>query len=209
MTRIDRYLRHAGGLALIAVIGIIFYVVVVVTLPFFRPEYSPLEQGISEYAVGPYGYFQVAAFWSLGLGSLALALGIHRTTASSRPAHLGSILVSAWGLCLVLSGVFPIDVSPPVTPSGVIHSVVGTLATLFLIAGIFVLSVAFGRDARWSDFRSLSLMLALLALIASVGTGIAQSTGMVPPGLVQRALLAVLVIWLFLASLRLRAIVSS
>lgn len=201
-------LRWTKSLALLAMIGVVFYVAVVVMLPFFRPDYSPVEQGISEYAVGPYGYFQAAAFWSLGLGSLALALGIQQTTRRSRLTRLGSTLVSAWGVCLILSGIFPIDVSPPVTLSGIIHSVIGTLATLFLIAGIFVLYAAFSRDERWSEFRSLSLVFGLLALIVSVGTGLAQSTGMVPPGIIQRALLAILVIWLFLASLRLRYITS-
>lgn len=195
---------RASGLALVAIVGVAFYVAVVVALPFLRPDYSPVEQGISEYAVGPYGYLQSAAFVSLGVGSLALAFGVRRATVGSGWARLGSAFVGAWGICLVLSGVFPIDVRPPVSPSGAVHVVVGTLATLSLLAGIFSFSVAFGRDQGWRGFRVPSLALGFSALAVSVGTGFAQSTGAVPPGLIQRALLALLVAWLFLAALRLR-----
>lgn len=162
--------------------------------------------------MGPYGYFQAAAFWSLGLGSLALALGIQQTTRRSRLDRLCSSLVGAWGVCLVLSGIFPIDVSPPVTLAGLIHSVVGTLATLFLIAAMFVLAAAFGRDDRWGVFRGPSVVFGLLALADSLGTGLSQSTsvtgvsGVPPAGIVRRALLAILVVWLVVASLRLRSV---
>lgn len=38
-----------------ATVGIGFHAVVLVALPLFRQDLSPVEQGISEYAVGGYG----------------------------------------------------------------------------------------------------------------------------------------------------------
>ena len=41
-----------------------------------RPEYDPVVETVSQYAVGPYGYLMTSAFLALGPGVVALALGL-------------------------------------------------------------------------------------------------------------------------------------
>ncbi len=65
-------------LAVLAICGLAFFVVVVAVLPFFRPEYSSVHDPISRLLLGPYGYVQSGALFAAGLGSFALAVGRHR-----------------------------------------------------------------------------------------------------------------------------------
>jgi hypothetical protein len=51
----------------------------------------------------------------------------------------------------------------PPTPAGVVHGVAGFAALAALMGGMVALSVAFGRDPRWSRLRGPSLTLALVA----------------------------------------------
>ena len=53
------------GLALIAIGGIIYFIVAVVVLHFLRPEYNPIDHAVSNYAVGSFGYLMTSAFYVL------------------------------------------------------------------------------------------------------------------------------------------------
>ena len=46
-----RQARQVAWLALIAIGGIIYFFVVVIILPFLRPEYNPVNHAVSNYAV--------------------------------------------------------------------------------------------------------------------------------------------------------------
>ena len=48
--------KQVAWLALIAIGGIVYFIVAVVVLHFLRPEYNPINHAVSNYAVGPYGY---------------------------------------------------------------------------------------------------------------------------------------------------------
>ena len=43
-----------------------------------RPEYDPVAETVSQYAIGPYGYLMTAGFFSVGVGVVALAIGLSR-----------------------------------------------------------------------------------------------------------------------------------
>ena len=45
--------KHVAWLALIAIGGIVYFIVAVVVLHFLRPEYNPINHAVSNYAVGP------------------------------------------------------------------------------------------------------------------------------------------------------------
>jgi hypothetical membrane protein len=146
--------RRVEVLAILAMVGVAIFVGVVMLLPAFRSEYSPLKNAISDYAVGRYGYVQTAAFICLGFGSSALALGLYEATRGLGWARVGSIFVGIRGIGLILAGIVPTHVEGHLggSPTGTTHIVVTTLSDISLIAAMFVLGRTFGQDDRWRSF---------------------------------------------------------
>src|SRR5215212_552295 len=71
--------RWAVRLALVGIIGPVFYVVAIAAMHFLRPNDIVLYGNtISAYSVGAYGSISMAAFVALGLGGLALSAGLRR-----------------------------------------------------------------------------------------------------------------------------------
>ncbi|MEE6280590.1 DUF998 domain-containing protein [Georgenia sunbinii] len=80
-----------------------------------RPGYSPVRQPVSALALGPRGWLQASSFIVCGLLITASAAGLHLATGS----WLLAVVVAAFGLGLVASGIFPMDPMrgyPPGTP---------------------------------------------------------------------------------------------
>jgi hypothetical membrane protein len=198
--------RRLGLLAAVAIVGLAFFAATALLLPLIS-EYSLTADHISELAIGRYGYIQTAAFFAAALGSLALALGVREATRGSWGSRLGSALVGLYGVGLILAGVFPTDEIDPAgrveTPTivGAIHIVVSALTFVFGIAGMFVLSRTFKRDARWRPYWPVSLALSFVALIGFF----LQNAG---PwvGLSQRIFIGTVVLWQVLVAIWLRYI---
>ena len=173
-------------------------------------EYSLTSDYISELAIGRYGYLQTTAFFAVGVSSLALAVGIRVATKSSWGSRIGSAFIGLYGLGAILVGIFPTNevdaagrvVSP--TSVGTVHIVVSALAFVFGIAGMFVLSRTFKRDARWRAFWPWSLMLAVAALV-----GFFLQSKLPWVGLSQRIFVGTITLWLVLVAFRLRSIAKA
>lgn len=200
--------RSLGLLAAVAIVGLAFFAATALLLPLIS-EYSLTADYISELVIGRYGYLQTAAFFAAGLGTLALAVGVRDATNGSWGTRLGSALVGLYGVGLILAGILPTDeiglagrvVSP--TSVGTMHSVVSALAFVFVIAGMFVLSRTFKRDARWQAVWPWSLVLALATLIGVIVA--APSEGPLV-GLIQRTYIGTIIIWQVLVAFWLRSI---
>lgn len=198
--------RRLGQLAAVALVGLAFFAASALLLPLIS-EYSLAADYISELVIGRYGYIQTAAFFAAGLGTLALAVGVREATRGSWGTRLSSALVGLYGVCLILAGVFPTDEIDPAgrveTPTivGAIHIVVSALAFVFGIAGMFVLSRIFKRDARWRPYWPVSLVLSFAALIGFF----LQNEG---PwvGLSQRTFIGTVLLWQVLVAFWLRSI---
>jgi MFS family permease len=200
--------RSLGLLAAVAIVGLAFFAATALLLPLIS-EYSLTADYISELVIGRYGYLQTAAFFAAGLGTLALSVGVRDATNGSWGARLGSALVGLYGVGLILAGILPTDeiglagrvVSP--TSVGTMHSVVSALAFVFVIAGMFVLSRTFKRDARWQAVWPWSLVLALATLI---GVIVAEPSEGLWVGLIQRTYIGTIIIWQVLVAFWLRSI---
>ena len=94
------------------------------------------------------------------------------------------------------------------TFSGVVHGLGFIVGVPTLIAGILILSRAFGRDDRWRSFRPPSLTLGLAALplflIAFFAPGIPGMAVVI----LSRIFVGTFVLWLLLTALRLRSIAT-
>jgi hypothetical membrane protein len=200
--------RSLGLLAAVSIVGLAFFAATALLLPLIS-EYSLTADYISELAIGRYGYLQTAAFFAAGLGTLALAVGVREATNGSWGTRLGSTLVGLYGVGLILAGILPTDEIDPagrvVSPTsvGTMHMVVSALAFVFVIAGMFVLSRTFKRDARWQAVWPWSLVLALATLI---GVIVAEPSEGLWVGLIQRTYIGTIIIWQVLVAFWLRSI---
>ncbi len=144
-----------------------------------REGFDLKRHAIRMLLLGDRGWIQIANFELTGLLVLASAVGILRVLGPARANRWGTLLLSGYGLGLVVAGLFPPDPGlgfPAGAPAGMpsemsSHAVVHTLAFfvsfISLIAACFVFARIFGRggSSGWARY-SLATGLVPLPLIA-------------------------------------------
>ena len=178
--------RAAGA---VAVVGGALFAVAVVVQPFYRADRS-FSDPFSEYALGPYGWVQTAAFVALSTASFALFAGLSTSSARTSAWRTGRTLLAAWATGVLIAAIFPIDGAV----SGPIHMVASMLSFLAIVATMFVLSRAFVDEERWSRLSRTSSTIATACAVALVLATATQHTALF--GVWQRAFLGMIVLWL-------------
>ena len=194
---VTRQARQVAWLALIAIGGIVYFVVAFAVLHFLRPEYNPINHAVSNYAVGPYGYLMTAAFYVLALSVFALALGLTRSIDLTNLSRVAVLILCLASVGMVVMGIFPGDVHalhPPATITGVIHWTAAAISFLSIMIAAFLLSSCFRTDERWQAFQHPCFVLALAMIGALLLYGILALVGWI--GIGQRIYLAVCLLWL-------------
>ena len=174
----------------IALIGFTYFVIAVVTLYFLNPSYDLIRSFEGNYDLGSYEFLVASTFFGLGLGSLALVIGLYRGMSRSVESWIGLLLL---GICSVgifiagifpaneggstvphittvlIAGIFPVEVEAyPETTFSFIHILAILVALLSLTIAAIVLSWCFKREERWRSIYCFSLMLALVMTSASI-----------------------------------------
>ena len=85
-------------LTTLALISIAYFVAVIVTLHFLRPDLNPISRPTSEYAVGPYRFLMTTAFLSMSVASLSLVTGLYKGMPQSARSRIGLMLLGIWEL---------------------------------------------------------------------------------------------------------------
>src|SRR5918995_2770392 len=140
-------------LALLAIVGIADFLLNLALLHFLRPDVNPVLDPISNYAVGPYGFLFTAADIGLGLAALALTFGLYLSISPPGRSYVGLLLLGLYGVSVLLSGIFPIDVGGGATTFGTIHNIVGNISFIGFPIAVILLSLGMGKDERWRSFR--------------------------------------------------------
>lgn len=184
-------------LALVSRFGLGYFFVSLVALHFLRTEYNPLSQTVSQYAVGPYGYFMTAAFYALGVGVLALALGLLQSV--SPPPRIGSSLLGVAAMAVVFVGIFPVDRGFEAMPATeYVHDTALMIGFLSTLGAMITLSGRFAQDARWRSMGRISMALSFAAVIEFVVFIGLRNTLWI--GVIQRAAIATILLWQFIAA---------
>jgi len=197
-------------LALGGMVGTLLFLPVVFLIGETTDGYSHLAHRISALSQtgAPEPWAQTINFMVVGILVIGLAVGLRREMSEGRASRLGPALIAAFGLAMLLNGVFPADpLDEPDTLAGTLHSATAGLGFLGVIAAMFLLSRRFVEDAEWQQLASLSRLFGVATIVLMVSYLLAQEGAVEAwnpwTGLLQRGMAAVVMAWLFLLALRL------
>jgi hypothetical membrane protein len=183
-----RFLRACGA------IGAALFVVVFLVDGSVHAGYDPIRDTVSELAIGPGGWIQVASFIVTGLLMIAFATTLRQALDSTWAA----ILIGLYGAGLVVSGVFVTDPVPSSTPT--VHGTGHNLVSLVVFGGLTAASFVVARH-RWA---LLSRIVGVLVPLFFVLMG---AVGGPATGLLQR--IAIVVGWAWVAFVSIRLVVEA
>jgi hypothetical protein len=196
----------ASRLGVLALASIAAFGAILVALHLLRADVSPLAQGISHYGNGPYRWILPVANGVLGVGGLALVLGLVLGVTPAGRSVTGLALLGLWSAAQLITAFFPID-APGASPTvaGTIHGLAG-LSFVAATAAALLLARGFRRDTRWVAFArpAGALALALLAAAVVLYLLIEPFAGWGIGGAAQRVYWAFLLAWLTWTALGLR-----
>ncbi len=165
-TRSRSSLTLSQNAAYLAFAWAAIFLILLVSLHVFEPQFNPSWRMISEYELGQYGWMMQLGFFCLGLSCAAMLVALWRYV-GTRSGRIGLALLAAVGIIGAGAGVFITDaITSPATFSGNMHTVCG----LIFIFGFPIAVTLIGRSlARDPAFASMGLHL--LGLTAMVWIG--------------------------------------
>jgi hypothetical protein len=177
--------------------GAAYFAVTVVVLHFIQTDLDPIEIDITKYGLGRFGWLLILAFLVVGVGTLALALGLRRSLVPGKGVATSVVLMALAGFGLlnygglhhIVSGLLEADHEAEAT----IHDLSGLLLFFTIIIGAFILRGVFARDARWQGLAAAMLWFALGLLVTFLLFFFLPEE---VPGVAQRVFVAVIMSWL-------------
>lgn len=203
--------QASAWLSAITIGCVVFDMVALVLLHVLQPGIDPLRRAMSNYVLGPYGFLMTLVVLSAPVMMASLATGLHRSLAKPLVrSRLRMIPMGVAGLGFVLLAIYAKSSTVSddiVTTADRIHAVAGFIGTLWVHVVMLLYSVRFRTDARWQPFARHSMLLAVAALITfALLFIIVPALALPAAGLMQRLNVFLILLWLFLAALRLRTI---
>lgn len=192
-------------LATAAITGIGSWIAIVALLHLIQfGRYSPIEQAMSELALGRHGYLMNVAFTLLGMGLVALALSYARAVDGGRAVPA---LLAVGGVLGVLSGVFqPSASGAPATTESVLHEVVGVTLFVAVTVAMFASVRRFRRDRRWKALARPTLLWGVLTAASFFLIPILEQRAF---GVAQRILVGAWMSWTLLIAIHARRLSSA
>jgi hypothetical protein len=203
--------KRASVLATVGLLGIGLHAAALILAPILRPDVNPLRDGLSRYAVGPWGEVQSAGFIALGIGSLAIAGALWLVSNGNLWTRIAAAMLGLASLNLVGLVAFPMGQSGPLTPIGDLHLTAGTLA----VGWQFVSVAALLLGLRACDYAEFIIRLGIILLgisllgAASVQVAMWRPDLKIPQGLAMRMVTVPLLLWWSLVALTIRRRVAS
>lgn len=179
----------------LALAGFAFWAVVVVSLPVLTDAYDPVEQSISALSLTRFGVFMDAAFLAFGLGSVALAFGLHRLVDGTA---LAPLLLAVCGLLWGMLGFFETGSEDT---GAAIHAAAATISFLLILVVMSVYARVFRGDARWRSFARPTAVWSAVAFVALCSIPVLGEDLF---GASERLYVAAFVSWLVATAVRLR-----
>ena len=192
-----------AGLADVAIVCFACFGLGIALMHGLRPDYAPSSHMISDYAVGPWGGVMTAAFASASLGCLMLAIGMARSRPKAVSGWLMTLLFAVVAAGLLVTAIFPTDLTRLSTRSGEIHEISFMVNVGGVVIAALAAVVLSWRDPRWSGYRGLGTAFAVLLALALFLQFKTLHRGM-PYGLANRFFVLVLIGWLVSVAMAIR-----
>lgn len=188
----------------VGIVGVGVFMVAMAVLHILDPGLNVVDEYLSVYALGEFGWLSRVADFAMGAGVAAIALGLRKTLADSRKDTTSWVLMLISGLGFVISGIFNTDPSSvaETTDAGALHDLGGYVSILSLMISTWLLRGVFRRDgqlvpmARIQAWFAFAMSAALVAFLASEPI----------LGLTQRLFVLVVVAWLITLAANLRKV---
>ena len=143
-------------------------IIIVTILHIIQPDYNPMEQQLSELALGKFGSLMFFAFLSLSLSIFALSIGLRTHQA---PAMIRTLLIAA-SIGILGGGVFRLDIAPNT------HIALVSAAFILLVLVMYLLpqklhnfNSAKNKAVSWSSATGTAIFIALGQNILPMGIG--------------------------------------
>ncbi|CAN5214148.1 hypothetical protein BH10PSE4_BH10PSE4_07300 [soil metagenome] len=202
----DRQLARSKGLAEIALGCFGYFILALILLHGLRPDYTPVDHMISDYAVGRLGWVMTTAFVAVALGCLTLGWGMAIAGPGSLPGRAAILLLWVATLGLLVTAIFPTDLATAVTTTtGNIHTLSFLVNVISLILCALLFAISFHQSEDWRGYRWIGSALAIALLAAFVAQFLTLRRG-APYGLTNRLFVAVLMVWFLAAARQLRRV---
>jgi hypothetical protein len=161
-----------------AIAGPLFIFTVLVQ-DYTRPGFDPRSVQLSLLSLGDWGWVQIVNFALAGVLNLLYAVGIWRRLHTGRAGTWGPILIGAYGLGLLLGGIFTDDPANGFPPGALastgpswhrdIHDLAGLLIFFALTAalGVFARFFLERKERGWAFYCLSSAVLLILIFFGS------------------------------------------
>ena len=175
-------------------VGAGWFIVAILILNVIDTEYSRVNDFMSDYANGEYGWLMQSAFLGAGIGAIATALGLRKSLEPGKrvATSILLLLVAGIGYLLAIAKTDPTGATE-FTTGGILH-VVGSLLIFFsLLVAVWLLWGVFKRDPSWSHLARTQMWFATaytVTMVVSFGTPMGG-----PVGLTQRIFVPVMMAW--------------
>jgi hypothetical membrane protein len=190
-------------LALAGILGPLALAIGDLTAATSSPGYSLVNNSISSLALTSIGWLQTIGFLALGLLVEIFTAGLLFNVKRARWFHLGITVLVFFGFGMLLIGAFNTDpVGAARTIEGRIHGfAASTDFSLFAVA-VLALAPSLRQDPDWQPLFRYSLVTCVLAVLLGVTLRFFKD-GSSWFGLVERILVANMIIWVEVAAINL------
>jgi hypothetical protein len=166
-------------------------------------DYSARSQAMSELALGHGGGLMFVAFTLMGVGTLLLAVLLHRELPRAKVAPAALTIAAVLD---VTSAIFHTNrTGTPATTTSNIHQAAGIATFVLVVIAMFATVRHLRRSPRWAGFAIPTLVWSLAALVAFF---LIPALGNASFGLAQRIFVAAWLSWMITTTLRARATTS-
>jgi hypothetical protein len=181
-------------LGTVAALGILIFALVCPAAQFLRSDLDWMRVPLSFYLLGPSGWIVKSAYAALSVALIALGTDLYRNLSHSARSAAPLVLFCASGVSLLIVAIADTDL-PGEGPTlrGGIHVLAAEATFLCVTVAMLLQSWRFRLDARWRERSTFALVLASVAFVT---LWVHAFTHVVPRGLMQKTLIAMILLWL-------------
>lgn len=195
--------RQARRLGSLALAGVLVFALAGGAVQWLRGDLDWRATPLSFYLLGPYAAALQAAYLALACALAALACGYYRALAPTARSAAPLLLFLSGAAALIVVVLAPTDPLHPAAPTlhGVVHVIAANAAFLCVGTAMLLQAWRLRGDPRWRAHAGWALALAAL-VFAAIWTLALWRT--LPRGLVQKGVIALILLWLGAAAQALR-----